>query len=67
MTLAIHTPSSGSLAIGADTAAVSPITTLCFVFKVIFSKEGDDKAFWLKMARDWERLAQLADARRKQG
>jgi hypothetical protein len=27
----------------------------------------DDKAFWLKMARDWEKLAQLADARRKQG
>ena len=25
----------------------------------------DDKVFWLKMAGDWERLAQLADARRE--
>jgi hypothetical protein len=25
----------------------------------------DDRTFWLKMAADWERLAQLADDRRK--
>lgn len=27
----------------------------------------DDKAFWLKMAGDWERLVLLADARRQGG
>jgi hypothetical protein len=25
----------------------------------------DDRTFWLKMAADWERLAQLANDRRK--
>jgi hypothetical protein len=29
------------------------------------SHREDDKTFWLKMAGDWERLAQLADQRRK--